>query len=365
MTKIVNTVRARENKRTLRAPREFTTISSWALLIAKALGSQGHDSRAIFRRAGLDPDRLYDANARYPVAGMQRLWAHAVQATQDPCFGLRVVKFWHPTTMHALGYAWMASQSLLDAFERTARYARVVSTAAKVSLEETAEEFRFTLMHHVEVRDEAIDASLAWMVKACRISAGADFAPLRVTMRRPRPSCDVVLARYFRAPIDYEAPQNVLSFDKAALRAPLPTGNPELERASHKVLLDYLARLDRTEIFPQVRAKLVEQLPAGQTTAVSIANALHVSPRTLQRRLNEAGTTFNAVLEDTRRELAQWYLKQPDLAISEIAYLLGFSETGNFSRAFKRWTGASPRDYRSQGLGGYESERTEQLGNSA
>ncbi len=82
-------------------------------------------------------------------------------------------------------------------------------------------------------------------------------------------------------------------------------------------------------------------------------------PRTLQRKLNDAGTTFNAVVEDTRRELAQRYLKQPDLAISEIAYLLGFSETGNFSRAFKRWAGASPSDYRSQGLGDYESERTE------
>ena len=341
----------------MRASREFTTLSSWALVIAKALDSQGHDSRAIFRRAGLDPDRLYDASARYPVAGMQRLWVHAVQATQDPCFGLRVIEFWHPTTMHALGYAWMASQSLLDALERTARYARVVSTAAKVSLEETAEEFRFTLMHHVEVRDEAIDASLAWVVNACRISAGRDFVPRRVTMRRPRPSCAAVMARYFRAPIDYEAPQNVLLFDKAALKAPLPTGNPELERASHKVLLDYLARLDCTEIAPQVRTTLLQQLPAGQTTAASIARALHISPRTLQRKLNEAGATFSAVVEDTRRELAQRYLKQPDLAISEIAYLLGFSETGNFSRAFKRWAGASPSDYRSKGLG--ESERTE------
>lgn len=332
----------------MRASPEFTTISSWALLIAKALEKRGLDSRVIFRQAGLDPSRLYDSNARYPVEGMQRLWEQAVQATQDACFGLRIVDFWHPTTTHALGYACMASQSLADALERTARYSKVVSNATKFTLEESSEEFRFILTRRFQaLRDEPIDAALAMVVKGCRVGVGADFAPRRVAMRRSRPSCAAELEQFFLAPIDYEAPEDILIFDKIALKAPLPTGNPELARAADKVVLDYLAKYDRTEVAARVKAKLLERLPAGEPTTATIASLLHLSPRTLHRRLAEAGTTYKLLLEETRRDLAQRYLKQPDLTISEIAFLLGFSETGNFSRAFKRWSGASPSDYRS------------------
>ena len=329
---------------------QFTTLSSVALLIAKILDSQGHDSRAIFRRAGLDPDKVHEAGARYPTTGMQQLWTYAVEATQDPCFGLRVVVFSHPTTANALGYAWLASQSLLDALERTARFARVVSTAAEVSLEETAEEYRYSLRSLVQVRDETIDAWLADVVKACRMSSGRGFAPLRVTMQRPKPPAPyaALMARYFRAPIDYEAPQNALFFDKAALTKRLPTGNSELERMSHQALLDYLAEARSVRYCPSDQSQVGEALPAGRATPAGVARCLKLSARTLQRKLNEAGTTFSAVLEDTRLEMSQRYLKQPDLEINEIAYLLGFAEAGNFARAFRRWVGSSPSDYRTQ-----------------
>ena len=89
-----------------------SSISSWALLVAKALDAGGQDSAAIFRRAGLDPSKLTDPDARYPVDGMCRLWRLSAQVTADPFFGLKVASFWHPTTINALGYSWMASDRL-------------------------------------------------------------------------------------------------------------------------------------------------------------------------------------------------------------------------------------------------------------
>jgi AraC-like DNA-binding protein len=106
---------------------------------------------------------------------------------------------------------------------------------------------------------------------------------------------------------------------------------------------EYVARLDRSEITVQVQAKLIQVLPTGKVGEASMARALNLSLRSLQRKLNERGMTFRKVLEDTRRQLAQQYLKDSTLSVSEIAYLLGFAEVSSFSRAFKRWTGHAPR----------------------
>ena len=104
-----------------------TTISSWALLIVKALEHLGYSSDSVFTNLGMDPKKLKDNNARYSTQQMQQLWRTAVELTADPTFGLKVAGYWHPTTFHALGYSWMASSSLKEAMERAVRYSKVVS----------------------------------------------------------------------------------------------------------------------------------------------------------------------------------------------------------------------------------------------
>ena len=117
-------------------------------------------------------------------------------------------------------------------------------------------------------------------------------------------------------------------------------------RANERVITKYLAQFERGSVKLQVEAKLLEQLPSGHTSQESIAKALHLSSRSLQRKLKEEGTTYKQLLEDTRRELAAQYVKESELSVGEITFLLGFSEPANFSRAFKRWTGVSPSAYR-------------------
>jgi AraC-like DNA-binding protein len=96
----------------------------------------------------------------------------------------------------------------------------------------------------------------------------------------------------------------------------------------------------------QVKAKLTEMLPSGRVGARQVAEALHVSVRSLQRKLADKGTSFAQLLEDTRRELARQYVSNSRLSVGEITYLLGFSDPANFTRAFRRWTGQSPSAFR-------------------
>jgi hypothetical protein len=103
-------------------------------LASHFIDSYGCDSRELFHRAGLDHDRLTQPLARFSYGALQRLWVIAQETTGDPCFSLRVASFWHPTTFHALGYSWLASRNLEEAFDRLVRYSSVVSTAAKGAL---------------------------------------------------------------------------------------------------------------------------------------------------------------------------------------------------------------------------------------
>lgn len=329
----------------------YTVLASSALSVWRALESYGLDPDEMFRRVGLDPGKLYEPNARYRDASLYRLWTLAVRITKDDCIGLRVASYWHPSAAHALGYAWLASATLKDALERTVRYFRMMSDKEKLTLEESGEELRLIVENPAPdypTAAEDLDASFAVLINLCRMCHGESFSPLRVTMRRPRPPNPAPLEAHFRAPIQFAGNEDSVAFDKSDALARLPTANAEVARANEKVVQDYLARFDRSSVAMQVRARLTEQLSSGNATQESIAGSLHMSLRSLQRRLSDEGTSYKSLLEETRRELAVHYMDQSHRSINEITYLLGFSEPSNFSRAFRRWTGESPSVYRSR-----------------
>jgi len=323
-----------------------STLTSWALMIHRALSAHAIDASALFRRAGLDPERLGDSNARYPLTGMQRLWALATSATGDECFGLEVAQAWHPTTFHALGYSALASETLREALQRMVRYGRVVTTGARLELEQNGDEVTVKLLGSLpldQMVPASIDAGVASIVILCRQGRGGQVDPIHVRLTRAQPACFGRLQDFFGCSIDFGGPENSLVFRASDLDAQLPTANPVLLRVNEQVLTDYLARLERSEVTVQVQAKLIQLLPSGEVEESSIARMLNLSLRSMQRKLKARGVSFRKLLDDTRRQLAEQYLKDSTLSVSEIAYLLGFAEVSSFSRAFKRWTGHAPR----------------------
>jgi AraC-like DNA-binding protein len=332
---------------------EITTLGSVAGLIATTLHVCGYDPEPLFAEAGLDLSRATDPHARFPLLRMQKLWKLAVEATGDPCLGLTAARQFQPALLHGLGLAWLVSDTLLDAFGRLVRYARLINSALDFRVEEQPDSIDLvTVLPEVLPPDfeyAAIDLGMAAFLRMCQITAGHSIMPRHVTLQRLPPTCLARFEDIFGTSIEFGAPVNRLCFDRDLLTHPLPSANPELARINDQVVMDYLARFDRDSISMQVRSKIIHQLPDGIPRQEVIADTLHVSLRSLQRRLKEEDTSFKDLLEDTRQQLALQYLRDTRRSIGEITYLLGFSEPSNFTRAFKRWTGKSPAQYRMTG----------------
>lgn len=328
---------------------EPTAMHAWAVVIAQALEHAGVDSQPLFAQAEVAYKLAVNPYMRVPTAKMNRLFALAVQATGDPCFGLRMAEFIHPTTFHALGYSLFASSTLQDYCERLVRFFRIASDNCRHHIEENEHEFKLRIELLVpNLSFESQDGWSATLVKFIRAIYRPGFVP--VSMHFLRPALDEAdakqFSRYFRCPIHYASGEWALVFRKEDMLTPLPGGNHELAMMNDKVVMEYLARLEKSDLINLVRTHIIKLLPSGHCSKEFIAAKLNMSPRNLQHKLELQHTTYQDILDQTRRDLAINYMHNDHTSISEITYLLGFSDTSNFARAFKRWTGQSPSHYR-------------------
>lgn len=331
--------------------REATTLNTWAICVARTLEARGIDSDRLFREADLDPEVMRDPNGRYPVSRMSRLWKMAATAAGDPCIGLRAAEYVQPATFHSLGLAVLASQTLEDALRRGARFSRIVSNAVEMSVEDVPDGIQQTIRFREDIPpvDEAIDLYMASTLKMGHILTGGKAQPLRISLRRSvTPAMEIEFRSFFMAPIEFEARENAFLITHELARRPLPMANPALARQNDQVVMDYLAKFDTARISERVRAELISRLPAGEPSRAEVAAALFFSEKTLQRRLRDEETSFQAILDETRRELAQQYLRDGRASVCEITFRLGFSDQSSFTRAFKRWTGRAPGEFRTQ-----------------
>jgi AraC-like DNA-binding protein len=329
--------------------REATTLNTWGIAIARTLDARGLDSAALFLRAGLDSAILRDPNGRYPVSKMAKLWRIAVEETGDPCLGLRAAAYVQPATFQSLGLAMMASQSLEDALQRAARFSRIVSNAVDVVIVHTPkgvkEVVRF--LDDTPIVDEGIDLFMASTFKLGRMLTGYDPVPLEIKLcRSGTPAMRKEFEAYFGCPVRFEAKENSLLIPHDWMQKPLPMANPELARQNDRVVMLYLRRFDGAKLTEKVRAEIISRLSAGEPARAAIATTLHLSEKTLQRRLKDEDSSYQQILEETRRELAQQYLREPKVSVCEVTFRLGFSDQSSFTRAFKRWTGVSPGGFR-------------------
>jgi AraC-like DNA-binding protein len=331
---------------TIGAPSAF---GGWTRAIIRTLDARGVDGAALAAAAGIDLQRLSDPEARYPIAANAQLWRRAVEVTGDPCFGLAVPRFVSFTTFHALAASVLASATLREAFNRCARYGRLIGEAGTLRIEAGRSTYRVVLEvapGTARPADEAVDALTALQVRIARLlHESRAVSPLRVLLERREPVPSEPFHRYFRAPIRFAAGANLLEFTRADFEAPLLTGNVDLTRRVDEVLARYMARLDHRQIVSRVRAAIVERLPDGEPAQDAVARALGLSARTLQRRLTDEGASYHDLLDGARAELAGSYLAE-GWSVTEAAFMLGFADISSFSRAFRRWTGRPPSAHR-------------------
>jgi AraC-like DNA-binding protein len=334
----------------LRTPsRSPTSLTSWGWAVVRALQSRGCNAKAIFGKAGLDFAALNDPEARYTQAATSELWRLSVEATGDPCFGLEVARHTSPTTFHALGFSLAASGTVHEAFERVVRYYRLVSDEAIIAFDELDGAYRLSARpvgrHSTRA---AMDALLAVAVRLCRSLTDRTFAPLRVDVEGPPPRDPSPFSRYFKAPVFFDASEHALSLGREPCERALLGANPELARVNDLVAARAIGRWDQSHLTDRIRAVLIDGLPNGPPSLGELARDIGTSERALQRRLAEERTTYVRIIDDTRRELAEAYLREGRHSMTDIAYLLGFASGASFTRAFRRWLGVAPSAYRAE-----------------
>ncbi|MBV8652752.1 MAG: helix-turn-helix domain-containing protein, partial [Alphaproteobacteria bacterium] len=182
----------------------------------------------------------------------------------------------------------------------------------------------------------------------CRWIAGREVYPLVIELAYPAPADPAPYRDAFRCPLSFNATANAFVFAVTDLATPLATSNASLAELHERYAGDYLHRFDRGRTSYRAREVIIRRLPDGEPHRDQIADELRMSERTLQRRLEEEGTSFVQLLDDTRRELAAEYLGRLHLSLAQAAYLLGFADQSSFFRACKRWFEVSPGQYRSQ-----------------
>ncbi|MBJ8482499.1 AraC-like DNA-binding protein [Acinetobacter sp. BIGb0102] len=327
-------------------PQTATALTSWVKAIQKALEKAGCDSKSLIEQAGLDIQALNDPNARYSLQQTARLWQLATAATQDSCFGLKVANQVNQHTFHVLGHSLATSTTLKEMFIRIIRYFRLVTDIPELEFYGKDQNHYFIIHVPDEVQYESIDAFISVFIRSCRALQGSLFSPLRIELRRSEPSDLETYRSIIKAPLIFNAPQDMIVFDTATIELPLEGANPILSQEYDEIIMRYLARFDKENIQARIKVKIIENLAAGEIQQQEIAKSLGLSTRSLQRKLSLENTSYSEILDKTRQELASSYIKNNSYSITEIAYILGFTDVSSFTRAFRRWTDCSPLHYR-------------------
>lgn len=328
----------------------LTKLASIQLVNWNILEEYNQDPLTIFRRVGLDPALMYQPGARYSLSKIAGLWEEMERVINDPCFGLIAARCWHPSNFGALGYALLMSTSLRTTLERLIRFHKIISDARFGGLREVRESgiLEFTLTnrdekHYSRARE---DAALAWIMSVLRVNYQRTLNPVSVSFTHSSPSCSGRYYEFFKSVIHFDSPVCRVEIALDDADRILPSGNKEMLEMKEQVMTQYLAAKDSDSLIARVTKSIVEHLPSGDATLDKVASELFLSTRKLQRLLQEEGTSFIALLNETRMNIARKYIKDKSMDLTEIAFLLGFSDQSTFSRSFKRWTGNSPSKFR-------------------
>jgi len=299
-------------------------------------------------RAHIEALEAIDLDTWISYAASEQFIDRAVTATQDADLGLHAAEAVEHGDFDVVEYAARSGSSAEEALEVVNRYIGLLREGANFHMVRDGATCRWNLDMAARFPRAINDWTVAVYVTMARRLTGEHWRPLEVHVMHSEPFDTSEYRRVLGVPVKFDMPNNALVFDPLWLQTPIIEADQRLHLLMRRYAGDLLERRPRTDRFvDRVRAAMAESLRAGHTSTGRVARQLHVSERTLRRRLQDEGTNYKSVLEDVRRELAINYLQyQRDLGIAEIAFMLGFSHTPAFSRAFKRWTGSSPGEYR-------------------
>lgn len=320
-----------------------------------AAGGLGLDPIQLAESWGLGK-ALTDVDARFPYAAWLSLWSEIVDRTGSESAGIAAAKQLPWGHWDVIDYLIGTGETLGTALARLERYFPLISTSVTYKLERSGDELQVVRAYAPGCYTPLLapeEFSFANTVIRLRIALGVpDWSPLAVCFVAAPPQDDAVQRELFGCPVHFEAPVSKMILKAADLELRLKEPAPELSRILEKHAELLIGQLDPgADLVSRTQWAIVTGLRDNDASVARTARTLGMSARTLQRRLQECGLTFDAVLDQTRCSLARRYLDDPKLSIQETAHLLGFSDLRGFYRAFRRWEGCTPAQLRRRNAG--------------
>lgn len=303
---------------------------------------------------GVGPEQFGDPDTRLSRAAVMHTLEHAVEVTGNALLGLDAGKQVDHGDFDALEYAARSRPSLGDAIGIMTRYQRVMMDAVEASLTVDGDRayWRWRPSDGYKLPAPGNDYVIATALAFSRRNAAIYNAPVEVRLMHARTPYAETCERAFDAPVTFDAAYNTIVMHRTRLEVPMLRANPAVAEAFQIQIERTVAKLRvREGIVGRVREGLTDDLRDGSASMQQTARRLGMGTATLRRRLEDEGTTFSEIVDDLRRELAERHLTEPSPTVSEIAFLLGFSDVRAFAKAFRRWTGQAPTEYRAERRG--------------
>lgn len=316
--------------------------------LAVKLEEIGVSVPAVLRRAGLPRDLFGQTRVLVSTSELFALWRAIDHVSSDPLVGVKLGIETKTERFHPMAIAALSTENLVAASEHMARYKKLTAPEeilVKLDDEELAVGFRWLLA--VDTEPSALtDYCFSWMRTLARHGSGTHLNPLRVEYVQQRTNarqierslgCEVVLG----------TPRNVIVFRASDATKPFVTRNAELLDLLAPQFEEQLRQYKEEDGFLELVRRMIQDKLTGHRPSINaVSQALHMGPRTLQRRLQGSGSSFQRVLDEARHQMARYYLSNSALELNEAAYLLGFEDPNSFGRAFRNWEGIPPSDWR-------------------
>jgi AraC-like DNA-binding protein len=322
-----------------------------ARLACARLREAGKSRASVLSGAGLTAAQVDDPKLRLEVGTQIKLLDLAAQELKDECLGFHLAREFDLRQIGLLYYVMASSGDLADALRNAERYSGINNDGVRL---------RFSLQQALVISLEyvAVDRTLDrhqiefWLiavVRLCRQLTGTRLAPRKLTIRHVRDGTPREYTSFVGGNVEFGADADEIVFPEKVAALPLVGADSYLNRLLRRYAHEALRDRPRPSrgVRGQVERVLPQLLPHGKATMSEVARQLGLSRRTMSRALAAEGVTFSKILDELRGRLAKHYLKDRELPVTEIAWLLGYREIGSFTHAFRRWTGTSPSRFRS------------------
>ncbi|CAA0119124.1 HTH-type transcriptional regulator VirS [Halioglobus japonicus] len=331
---------------------ELPVPCSYTRIVARELGLQERELDTLLRGTGLTRGLLLSAADAYiSTAQQMRVLENAQFVSTAPDIGLQLGRRLQPSSHGPMGYLVLSSPDVMTALTSFAEFLPVRLPFSSVHVTVDDNWLNCSLELKIDAKPEVhrlLNECFAMMIQAVVESVtGSEMHDAVIELAYPIPDYHHLYANYLHSPVDFSQENSVFRIPARMANIPNASGNSEAYAVAQSLCQKLLETIPATERSTAYKIrKLLLSAPMGSLTATDVARAMFVTKRTLQRRLDREGTSYREITEELRCELAIAHLREPDQTIEAVAALLGYCDTAAFRKAFRRWRGQSPGEFR-------------------